>query len=207
MNLLEEQAAGHGAIEDLGETELGLPDRELIAVARSAILGGERVRQLPQPLARERVDLFGREPIAEPLDPPGVGTRQNAVIERFVGDPPLGELPLHVLVAVEAEFGIVRKVRAELQEERAEVPIHGVEVEVVDHRRRTDEPGIGLAGRGVAALLGPQHGRLLLRPPDEHHALGGGEALQVRRHHVVLVWRCCADSRNAPRSRSGHAWH
>ena len=144
------------------------------------------MRQPPQPLAGERRDLLRRQPIAERLGPPGIATRENAVVEGLEGDPALAELPLHILVAVEAELGVVGEVGAELQKERAEVFIHGVEVEVVDHRRRAHEPGIGLAGRGVAALLGPQHGRLLLGSAHEHHALGGGEVLQVLRHHVVL---------------------
>jgi hypothetical protein len=40
---------------------------------------------------------------------------------------------------------------------------------------------------GVAALLGAEQGRLLLRSPDEQHPLGGGELGQVFVHHVVLA--------------------
>ena len=40
---------------------------------------------------------------------------------------------------------------------------------------------------GVAAFLGAEQGRLLLRPPDEQHTLLGGEAGQVLVHDIVLA--------------------
>ena len=139
--VLEEQPAAQRAIQHLGETELGLQDGQLVAIARLAIPAGEGMRQAVQPLAKEGVDLVGRQPVAQGLQPPRVGTRQDPVVQGLEGDPPLGELPLHVLVAVEAELGGVGEVGAELQEERPEVPIHGVEVEVVDQGRGATSHG------------------------------------------------------------------
>jgi hypothetical protein len=66
-------------------------------------------------------------------------------------------------MAVEAQPGIERKVTAELQEERAEVAIHCVDIVVVHHCGREDDPGIGLTGPRVPALLGAENWRLLLR--------------------------------------------
>jgi hypothetical protein len=73
-------------------------------------------------------------------------------------------------VAVEAQLGVVGEVGAELEEERAEVGIDGVDVELVDHPGGAHDPRIGLAGR-VPAALGAKHRGLLLRPPDEQHPL------------------------------------
>ena len=94
------------------------------------------------------------------------------------------------MVTVQAEFRVVGEVGAELEEERAEVSIKAVEVEVVDHPGRAHDPRIGPAGGRVAAFLGAEHSRLLLGPADEHHSLGaarGLEQLQVLVHHVVFA--------------------
>jgi len=50
-HVLEEQPAGHGSVEHLGQGELGLQDRELVAVAGGPVGRAERVRQDRQPLA------------------------------------------------------------------------------------------------------------------------------------------------------------
>ena len=55
------------------------------------------------------------------LHPLGVGAGHDAVVQRLERDPPLRELALDILVSVQAQLGIVGKVGAELQEERAEV--------------------------------------------------------------------------------------
>jgi len=57
---------------------------------------------------------------------------------------------------------------------------------VVDHGRALDDPGVPLTGRRVGPLLRPEDPSLLLGLADEDHPFGGGEAGQVRRHHVVL---------------------
>jgi len=93
------------------------------------------------------------------------------------------------VVTVEAEPGVVGEVGAELDEERAEVGVDAVEVEVVDHPGGLDDPRVGPA-RGVVPFLGPEQRRLLLGPADEDHALsapGRLEPGQVLVHHVVLA--------------------
>ena len=58
-DLLEEDPPGHGSVEDLGQGELSLQDREFVSVAGGAVRGGERVWQPSEPLAQQRVDLLG----------------------------------------------------------------------------------------------------------------------------------------------------
>jgi hypothetical protein len=65
-----------------------------------------------------------------------------------------GKLPLEILVAVDAELGIVGKIGAEFQEERPEVLIDAVEIVVVDHRGGFHDPRIGSAGVPAAASRG-----------------------------------------------------
>jgi hypothetical protein len=89
-------------------------------------------------------------------------------------------------VPIEAELGGVGEVRTKLQEERPEVAIDTVDVVVVDHGRALDDPGVPLTGRRVGPLLRPEDPSLLLGFADKEHPFGGGEAGQVRRHHVVL---------------------
>ena len=57
-----------------------------------------------------------------------VGAGLDAVVERLERHPALGQLALEVLVAVDAELGVVGKIGAELQEERPEVLIDAVEI-------------------------------------------------------------------------------
>ena len=90
-------------------------------------------------------------------------------------------------MAVDAQLRVVREVRTELQEERPEIVVDRVEVEVVHHRRRRDQPRIGGAGGRVVAALGAQHARLLLRLADVEHALAPGPVAQVLLRTVVLA--------------------
>src|SRR6202030_1096454 len=64
---LEEDAPGHRLIEHLGERELGLQNGELVAIARDTITRWKRVRQAPQPLAQQSIDLVRRQPVAQLL--------------------------------------------------------------------------------------------------------------------------------------------
>ena len=76
----------HGPIEHLGQRELGLRDRDIVAIAGGPISTGERMWQQAQPFAQQAIDLRGREAIADLLQACRIGTAQNAVIERFEGD-------------------------------------------------------------------------------------------------------------------------
>ncbi len=57
---------------------------------------------------------------------------------------------------------------------------------MIDHRRRPDDPGIGLPP-GVAPLLGAEDVRFLLRLPDEQHALVAVEAREILLGEVVFA--------------------
>ena len=73
------------------------------------VAGREGVRQTGQPLAQQRVDPRRRQPVGQPLHPRGVRAAQDAVVERFERDAPLRQLPLQVLVPVDAQLGVVRE--------------------------------------------------------------------------------------------------
>ena len=103
----------------------------------------ERVRQARQPLAQQGVDLRRVQAGGDAPHARRVGATQDAVVERLEGDALLGQLALEVLVAVDAQLGVVREVRAELDEQRPEVLVHEVHVVVVDHRRRRRQPRVG----------------------------------------------------------------
>ncbi len=101
--------------------------------------------------------------------------------------PSRGQLALGVFVAVQAQLGVVRKVGAELEEERAEVAVHCIEIVVVDHGRGLDDPRVGLAGAGAVPLLGAEDRRLFLGLADEDDAFLGREAAQPLGHHIILA--------------------
>jgi hypothetical protein len=146
------------------------------------------VRELREPLPQQGVELFGPQPVADRLRPGRVGAAQQAVVERLEADALPVELTLEVFMPVHTQLAGVREVRAELQEERAEVTINGVDVVLVDHGRRAGQPGIRLPV-GPPPLLRPVDRRLLLRLADEQHALGRArchKARQVLLRHLVL---------------------
>jgi hypothetical protein len=75
------------------------------------------MRQQAQPFAPESIDLAGREAVAYRLQALGVSAAEDAVVERLEGDTFLRKLALGVFVAVQTQFGIERKIAAELEEE------------------------------------------------------------------------------------------
>ena len=99
----------------------------------------------------------------------------------------MGRLTLGPLVAVDAEFGVVGEVAAELDEEGTEVPVDAVEVVVVHEGGGRHDPGIGPARLGVPPLLGSERGRLLLGLAHEEHPFVALKALQVLVGDVVLA--------------------
>ena len=54
-----------GRSRTLGQGKFGLQDGDLVQEAGSPVLGRERVRQTPEPLAPERIDLACRQLIGE----------------------------------------------------------------------------------------------------------------------------------------------
>src|SRR5262245_53236860 len=143
--------------------------------------------QSAQPLAQQPLDLLRREPIGQPLEQSGGCKRIDAVDEGLELNTALGKLALQVLMTVDAELSVVRKVRAELQKERPEVFVDPIEIVVVDHPSRVHNPGIGRARALTAATLGPHDAGLFLRLADIQHALAVLELPQVLLGNVVLA--------------------
>ena len=145
------------------------------------------MRQLAEPFPQQPIDLLPRQAVAQSLHSLGVVARQDPVNQRLVADSAVRQLLLHIFVTVQAEFGVVREVRAEFQEEGAKIPIHAVGVKVVDHGRGADQPGIGRSGLLIAPPLGAEHRRFLLRLADEQHSFRAGKLLPILRGHAVLT--------------------
>lgn len=90
-------------------------------------------------------------------------------------------------MTIDAELGVVGKVRAELQKERPEVLVHAVEIVMVDHPCRLNDPGIGRARALTAATLGPHDARFFLRLADIQDAFVLLELPHVPLRDVVLA--------------------
>jgi len=185
-HLLEEDPAGERPVQDLREAALELQDRAGVPGAGPAIRRGEGVREPGEPLPEQGRELRGREPVREGLEPAGVGAGLDAVIEGVDGDPPLGELPLQVLVAVAAERGGGGEGGADLQDEGADVLVAAVDGVVVDQGRVPHDPRVALAGGRALPLLRAAHRRLLRGLAEDHPAVRRRDAGQVRGHHGVL---------------------
>ena len=145
------------------------------------------MRQPGQPLARQGVNALGRNLPADRLQPLRVVTAEDAVVERLEADALLRQLALDVFMAVDAELGVVREIRAELEEERAEVVIDGIEVVGVGQGGGEGQRGEAAAGGGIDLRLGAQHAGLFLRLADVQHALAAGPVPEVRLGALVLA--------------------
>src|SRR5271154_5549023 len=97
--------------------------------------------QLAQPLAKEALDFRRAELIADLLGARDVCAPGDSVVERRKGDSFLFQLALEVFMPVDAKLGGVREVGAKLEEERAEILVHAIEVVEIDHGARIDDPG------------------------------------------------------------------
>ena len=90
-------------------------------------------------------------------------------------------------MTVQVKLGVVWKVDAELQKERAEVSVHGVDVEVVHPGGGAHQPGIGHPGLFVPPPLGAEHRSFFLRLADQHYPFLSPPALPVFPGNVVLA--------------------
>ena len=172
-------------IEGLRQGELGLQDRELIPIAGHPVRRGEGMRESAQPFAKDRVDLGGVQRVGDPLYAAGRVARADAVVQGLERHLPLRELPFQPLVPIQTEFRGIGEVRTELDEERPEVLVENVEVVVIGHRGRPDDPGVPLPLR-IPPLFGPKDTGFLLRLSDEQHALLALERREVLLRDVVL---------------------
>ena len=66
-HFLEEHPAGDGPVQHLGERELRLQDRQVVAIAGRPVSAGKRMRQPAQPFPEQRIDLLGTERVAQRL--------------------------------------------------------------------------------------------------------------------------------------------
>ncbi len=164
-----------------------MEDGDVISVAGPAVRGAERVGQDLQPLPQQPVDAGWVWTVAQALQSGRVLTGGEPVVEGLEADTGLGRLAFGPLVAVEAQLGVVRKIGTELDEERSEVGVEGVNVEVVDHRRGLDDPRVGHTSDRVATLLGVEHAGLLLGSAHEQDPLGLVELGQEGEGQVVFA--------------------
>jgi hypothetical protein len=95
-------------------------------------------------------------------------------------------LLFRVFVAVEAALGLIREIRAEVQEEGSEVALPAIKVEVIHQGRGPHQPRIRSSGPFIPAALRTEQRRFLLRLPEEHHSLGLWELPALFGRAVIL---------------------
>src|SRR5260370_18657865 len=90
-------------------------------------------------------------------------------------------------MAVQAQLGVIGKVGAKLEKERPKITVDRVDVVVVEHRRRLDDPWIRPAGPRAVPLLGAEDRSLLLGLADKNDPLLELEVAQTLHHHIVFA--------------------
>jgi hypothetical protein len=68
----------------LRQRQFDLQDRELIAISRLPVPGGERMRQQAQSFAQQRIDLLPGKSIADGLQPRRIRTGEYAVVQCLI---------------------------------------------------------------------------------------------------------------------------
>ena len=170
-----------GAVEDLSEADLHLEDRELVAVAGTAIGTGEGVGQAGEPAPEEGIDVIGPKAVADLLEQLRIVAVEEAVVEGGVGDASAVHLAFRPLVAVDPDTHAEWDVGGELDETQAEVSVKDVEIVLVDVDGAAVEiePGGALRAHAAAAAgsaaQGAEGGDLLLGYANEDDPLGGFE--------------------------------
>src|SRR6266436_6534044 len=86
------------------------------------------MRQFCQPAAKQGVNLFRPQLVADGLQPAVVLAGNESVIQRLASDPVFAQLALGIFVSVQAKLRVIGEVRTELQEEGAEVPVEAVDI-------------------------------------------------------------------------------
>jgi hypothetical protein len=145
------------------------------------------MRQEPQPFPQQGIDFGSREVVTDLLQALGIGTRENAVVERLKRDAFLRKLALGVFVTVQAELGIEGKVAAELEKEWPKIPIERVDVLVVDRRAAAHDPRIRPTCVRAPTPLSAENRGVLLGFSDKDDPLLAGKAAQMVGHHFVLA--------------------
>ena len=77
---LEEEPPRARLVQDLGQGELGLQDRAVVAIPGLVVRGRERGGQPVEPLAEEGVDLGDGQPVAQGLEAAGGGTGEDPIV-------------------------------------------------------------------------------------------------------------------------------
>ena len=182
-----EDPPGDRPVQGHGRGELGLPVRQLPAVVGVLVGAGERLRQPGQPLAGEPVDLLVGQPVADPLDRPGVADRSERVVQGRERNAFPQALLLGIFVSVEVDLPGIWEVAAELDKERAEISVEPVEIPVVDHRLVLVKPRVPLPGHRIPAPRGPPYPGLLLGHADKQNLVAAGPPSQVALGDLVLT--------------------
>ena len=106
-HLSVEDPSPRGRLEDLGQSELGLQNQDVVADAASPVASREGVRQAASHLRSSVSTLRCRQPVGQPLHGLAIGAPPDAVVARLKRDAPLRQLALEVLVPVDAQLGVL----------------------------------------------------------------------------------------------------
>lgn len=156
-------------------------------VASGVVLRRERLREPPQPLGHHGSDLVFGQVIEELLRAGRLGAGDQPVVEGREGNALFGQLPLDVLMPVEADPWGIGEVGADLDKQGTEVLVYQVEVVAIAHHRPAREPGVRLTGVDADLLDRAEAGETLLGGADVQDTLPLAKALEPLSRRVVLA--------------------
>src|SRR5712691_3534562 len=183
-DFLEEVSTLGGPIEDLGQADFHLPEREPMLVTGQTIFGTERPRQALRPAVEEALNVLRTELAADLFQPLRLPAGQETVVQCLESEMLSPQLLLHPFVSVQAELDRVRQVGPDLEEGGPPLEVLDVEVVVLheDRLAREVEEGHMIS----TTLAGLERPRPLLRHTDQDDAFATLETHAMSVGDVVL---------------------
>ena len=96
----EKMAAVDGPVENLGQTDFELAERDAMLEASGPILGAQGPRQTVRPPVEKLLQVTRAKLITDRLEPGRIGAREEAIVETGEGDPGAAQLLFHPFVPV-----------------------------------------------------------------------------------------------------------
>src|SRR4029453_2747990 len=182
----EKMAALDGAVENLGQTDFELADRDTMVKAGGAILGAQGPRQAVRPARSKLLKVAGAELVADRLETRRIGAREKAVVETREGDVGAAQVLFRPLVPVQTQLDRIRDIGADLDERRTPLRVLHVEIVVIhgDRLPREIERHAPLRANAFVSL---ERARLFLRHTDDHHAVLAAEASTMGGNDRIFV--------------------
>src|SRR5882724_2258262 len=177
-------------VEHAGIGNLELSERHLIPIPGAEVGLGEGRRQTPGPAGEKALHGRWAELIADLLQRGRITAGTKSVIQGFIANAGLVQLPFGPLMTIEPQPDGKGRIGVGLPERPAPFRIPDIEIEMIDEGHLATPVHVRVAG-SLLPFPRPRspHRRLLLRGPDQHYPVFAlaRRRFQVRTRGLLFV--------------------